>query len=88
MTSDIIKFCQILLPRWASLLCSTLPRTEPSADGFLPFQRAGGCEAWRVGMSVTLIGGAMGMLMLGSVGVKKALLHATIKRKKLRLSFF
>ncbi|MEE1541645.1 MAG: hypothetical protein UF067_04185 [Paludibacteraceae bacterium] len=34
------------------------------------FQGAGGCEAWRVGMSVPLIGGAMGMLMLGSVGLQ------------------
>ena len=89
MTSDIINFCQMLLPRWGEfMLCATLPRAVPTADGFLPFQRTGGCEAWRVGMSVTLIGGAMGMLMLGSVGVKKALLHAIIKRKKLRLSFF
>ena len=45
MTSDIIKFCQMLLPHWGEfMLCATLPRAVPTADEFCPFR--GQVGAW------------------------------------------
>jgi hypothetical protein len=39
MTSDIIKFCQMLLPRWGEfMLWVLMPRAVPSADGVCPFR--------------------------------------------------
>ena len=45
MTSDIIKFCQILLPRCASFVVWVLmPRAVPTADGVCPFRAQVGAK--------------------------------------------
>ena len=48
MTSDIIKFCQMLLPRWASFVVGI--NAEGGANGRwgLPFQGAVWSVEWRL----------------------------------------
>ena len=76
----------MLLARWGEfMLWVLMPRTEPSADGLLPFQ---GVCWYTLEMCKIWVVRVIQILILRAVGEKKALLHAIIKRKKLRLSFF
>ena len=70
-------FCYVLL----------LPRALPSADGVCPF-RAQVVRSVESGDERIWVVRVLQILILRAVGVKKALLHAIIKRQKLRLSFF
>ena len=56
-----------LAPPAQVLLYAALPRTEPSADGFLPFQGVGLCTEKRLGICIALSVSILKMLILGAV---------------------
>ena len=49
------------------LFCSSLPRAESSADGFLPFQGVGLCTEGRLGKCVAWVVRAMKTFILCAV---------------------